>query len=136
MGGVSEGNLRIRTALVGLFVAGVCAACTSSAKHVDPYCAKLAAVSHRLTSAEQDLFRNGAGSAAALSRVVGELHGLQTNAPPDIRAALSELGTAFQRAQRALQQPSEHGRTKLAKVARVLSTDGTKVSNYVASKCT
>lgn len=132
--------MRARTALAALLVLGVSTACSSSSrsggsKNTDPYCVKLAAVSKRLVSAEQDFFTGGGGGQLALARIVGELQGLQASSPPDIRAALADLVAAFQRAEPALQDPAKHGRQELAAAAQVLSTDGKKLSDYVTSKC-
>src|SRR5438552_3901017 len=91
--GASGGSVRIRTALVGLLIAGVFTGCTSGSKKTDPYCQRLTAASHRLATAQQDLYRGGADSQAALARIVSELRGLQKSSPSDIRQALSELVT-------------------------------------------
>jgi hypothetical protein len=130
--------VHVRTALAALLVIGVSTACSSSSdgsKNPDPYCVKLAAVSNRLVSAEQEFFTGGGSGQEALARIVGELQSLQSDSPPDIRAALADLVSAFQRAEPALQDPSKQGRQKLAAAAQVLSTDGKKLSEYVTSKC-
>lgn len=127
--------MRIRRALRGLLIVGVMTACSSGSDTSDAYCEQLTATSHRLASAEQDLFTGGAKSQAALARIVGELQGLQRDAPREIRSALDRLGTAFQRAEQAIQHPAEQGREQLDEVAAVLAADGKTVSDYVTSKC-
>ena len=131
----SGGSVRIRMTLVGLLVVGTAAGCTSDSQKSDPYCQQLSATSERLASAQQDLYQVGAGSKAALNQIVGELQGLQTSAPADIRTALSELVTAFQQADDALRQPTKRAQRQLAQAAKVLAADGKKLTDYVASKC-
>jgi hypothetical protein len=63
------------------------------------------------------------------------LHGLQPGAPAKMRTALDELATAFEQVEQALGQSTKRGRQQLATVAAELSTDGKKISDYVASKC-
>lgn len=131
----SGGSVHFGKALAGLLVAGVIAGCSSGSKQPSPYCQHLAEVSSRLAGAEQDLFRNGPGGQAALSRIVDELRGLQTDAPAEIRRAIDNLVTAFRGAERALREPSARASHQLADAAQFLSTDGRKVTNYVASAC-
>jgi hypothetical protein len=126
-----------RTALAVLLVIGAgSTACSSDgSKQADPYCTKLTAVSRRLVSAEQDLFRGGGSGQQAVAAIVAELRDVQSGAPAGIRGALAHLATAFQRAEPALAQPTGQGRKDLADAAHVLSTDGKKLSDYVTSKC-
>jgi hypothetical protein len=129
--------VRISTPLIGLLLAGMVTACSSSgSKGADPYCEHLSSVSQRLTSAQQDLFSSGATGQKALSRIVDELQGLQKGAPEDISKALAGLVTAYQQAEQVLQHPTKQGRQQLTRVANTLSTDGRKVRDYVTSKCT
>ena len=128
--------MHFRKSLVGLLVAGAIAGCSSGSNESSPYCRHLSDVSSRLARAQQDLFQNGERGQAALSRIVTELQGLQRDAPAEIRQALAELVTAFQEADQALQQPGKAAQQQLADAAHVLSTDGRKVTDYVASKCT
>lgn len=111
-------------------------ACSNGSKGPDPYCEKLTAISHRLVSAQRDLFANRANGPAALSQIVGQLQEVQTRAPADIRDALSQLVTAFQTAEQALQHATKNSRQQLGQAAGVLSTDGKQVGDYVAQKCT
>jgi hypothetical protein len=96
---------------------------------------KLTAISHRLVGAERDLFTNRANGPTALSRIIGQLQDVQTGAPAEIRRALTELVTAFQSAEQALQHSTKQSRQQLAQAASVLSVDGKKVGDYAAQKC-
>jgi len=138
MCGASGGSVHFRKALVGLLVAAAITGCSSGSNESNPYCEHLSDVSTRLANAQQNLFRNGAGgagSSAALARIVGELQSLQSDAPVGLRQALAHLIMAFQQAERALRAPSNESRQQLTDAAHVLSVDGKKVTDYVVSKC-
>lgn len=96
---------------------------------------KLTAISHRLVGAQRDLFSDRANGPAALSRITGQLQDVQKGAPAGIRQALTELVSAFQTAEQALQHSTEQSRQQLVQAASVLSRDGKKVGDYAAQKC-
>jgi hypothetical protein len=125
----------VRIAIAGLLSAGLLSACSDDGAEIDPYCAKLIAVSDRLANAQRELFESDAGSGAALTRIADELRGLQPDAPAAIRRSLTALTGAFQQAEEALRHPSKQSRQALADAAEVLSTDGRKVTAYATAKC-
>jgi hypothetical protein len=125
----------IRVALAGLLVAGGLSGCSGGSDDVSPYCRDLRATSDRLSTAQQDLYKGGARGEAALNRILGELRSLEKKAPTEIRTSLSKLAAAFQQAAQAVQHPTTEASEQLAAAATALSTNGKKVTDYVAREC-
>jgi hypothetical protein len=98
-------------------------------------CPKLATAAKNISAAQAALYTGGADSAQAISTLVDELKALQNGAPSDVKAALSDMATAFQAAAEVLQHPTAKNNTQLAELGAKLSADGQKISAYVTSKC-
>lgn len=127
--------MRIPIAVAAALAAAVLTSCTDSGSGASPYCAKLIRASERLTSAQSDLYGGGTGSRAALRKIVAELNGLRDGAPSQIKAALTDMASAFESAERLVQDPASAASAQLAEVAKRLSGDGKKISAYATSKC-
>lgn len=107
----------------------------TSTKSVTPYCAKLRAAGLRIQQAQVQIYTSSNGKSAAVDALVSELNALKAGAPASIKAALTELGTAFRSAQSLLAHPSSANGAKLAQIGSKLASDAQQISAYVASKC-
>jgi hypothetical protein len=129
--------VRIREVTFVVVIAGTgLVGCTGSGSDdSSPYCRELSAAAQRIAAAQTDLYSDARDAQRAMRRLMGDLRGLQADAPARISSALTELGRAFQTAQGLLQHPHPSASAQLAEVAQTLGRDGRKITRYVASQC-
>jgi hypothetical protein len=97
-------------------------------------CARYAGTAKRITDAQTELYQ-GSGGTEAVDRLVTELDGLRDGAPPDVKAALAELGEAFRKAQQVMAHPTPGSAAELSGLGPKLSADSQKVTAYIVSRC-
>ncbi len=107
---------------------------SSSMTEVTIACDKYADTAKKITDAQTEIY-SGTGGAEALASLRSELDGLKDGAPADVKAALTELGDAFEKAQQIMQDPANADPTELADLAPKLSQDSQKVTAYIVSRC-
>ena len=104
-------------------------------KAVSRYCQKLRTAGERIQQAQVQLYSPGTGKSEAINTLLAELDGLKIGAPQEIKSALSDLASGFQRADSLLAHPSSGNSSALASIGSKLATDARKITGYVASQC-
>jgi ABC-type Fe3+-hydroxamate transport system substrate-binding protein len=107
---------------------------TASMTEVTVQCDRYADTAKKITDAQTALY-SGTGGDEAIDTLVTELDGLKEGAPADVKAALTELTSAFEDAKVVLENPTPENKAKLADLAPKLSADGQKITAYITSKC-
>lgn len=98
-------------------------------------CTKYSDLARKIVEAQTKLY-SGSGAADVISTLVESLQSLKDGAPSDVRAALDDLSSAFEKARSELSAPTDAGKAELQELASKLSSDGQKISAYVVSRCT
>ena len=98
-------------------------------------CAKYNDTAQKIVQAQQELFAGSGGSTEALDSLKAQLDALKDGAPGDVKAAIDELETAFEKVQEAIENPTSEAQAELAEMAPKLSADGQKISTYIVSQC-
>jgi hypothetical protein len=121
---------------VGVLVTAL-AACSGGSDEPEPSpeCVRLTGISEHLTTAQQNLFEGGPGSATALTRIVDELQRVRRGAPAEVRQSLTGLVSAFQEAELALRTRTPQSAKRLQHAASVLSVEGKQLNDYVLAAC-
>jgi hypothetical protein len=97
-------------------------------------CDQFSDTAKKITDAQAELY-SGTGSTTAIDTLVGELDALKEGAPQDVKAALTEMGEAFRKAQEVIKDPTQASTTELADLGPKLSEDSQKITAYIVSKC-
>jgi len=97
-------------------------------------CDEYADTAKKITDAQAELY-GGSGSTEAIDSLVSELDALKEGAPADVKAALTEMGEAFEKARRVMQDPTTGDVSELAELGPQLSADSQKITAYIVSKC-
>jgi hypothetical protein len=97
-------------------------------------CAKYPDTAKKITDAQTELYQRSGGS-AAVDSLLNEFDGLRKGAPADVRAALTELGAAFRKAEQVMAHPTADNAAELRDLGPKLSEDSRKVNAYVVSRC-
>lgn len=96
-------------------------------------CDKYSDTAAKIAAAQSELYTSG--GADALAALKTELDALKDGAPSDVKAAVDELETGFEKVQEIIRNPTSEGQSELAEMAPKLSADGQKVSAYIVSQC-
>jgi hypothetical protein len=107
---------------------------TDPVSEISLECEKYDNAAKAITAAQSALY-SAPGSEGAIDRLSGELAALEEDAPSEIKAALTRLETGFRKAGQYLANPTPANSTSLVELAPQLSTDGQKVTAYIASEC-
>jgi hypothetical protein len=97
-------------------------------------CDQFSDTAKKITDAQAELY-GGTGSTKAIDTLVGELDALKEGAPKDVKAALTEMGEAFRKAQEVMKDPTQASTEQLANLGPKLSEDSQKITAYIVSKC-
>jgi hypothetical protein len=98
-------------------------------------CDRYADTAKKITDAQKQIYGGTGGGAEAVASLRSELDGLKDGAPADVKAALTELGDAFEQAQQTMADPANADTSALADLGPKLSKDSQKVTAYIVSKC-
>lgn len=97
-------------------------------------CPEFEDTAKRITEAQAELY-GGTADSETIDELVAELDALKEGAPPDVQAALTDMGAGFRDAAELLENPTRENQAKLAELAPKLSEDGQTVTAYITSKC-
>jgi hypothetical protein len=98
-------------------------------------CDTYADTAKKITDAQAEIYSGTGDGAEAIASLRSELDGLQDGAPADVKAALTELGDALEKAQQIMADPENADTSELADLGPKLSEDSQKVTAYIVSKC-
>lgn len=97
-------------------------------------CPEFADTAQRIADAQAALY-SGAGDNTAIDDLEAELDALKEGAPPDVQAALTDIGAGFRDAAELLEDPTPKNKARLADLASTLAAAGQKITGYITSKC-
>jgi hypothetical protein len=98
-------------------------------------CDRYADTAKKITDAQKQIYSGTGGGAEAVASLRSELDGLKDGSPTDVKAALTELGDAFEQARQIMADPANADTSALADLGPKLSKDSQKVTAYIVSKC-
>jgi hypothetical protein len=97
-------------------------------------CTQFSDTAKKITDAQAEIY-GGSGGTEAMDTLLGELDALKDGAPADVKAALTEMGDAFRKAQEIMKDPTQANTAELADLGPKLSADSQKITAYIVSKC-
>lgn len=97
-------------------------------------CDEFQEAADRVTQAQADLY-GGTGGAEAIDTLIAELEALKEDAPDNVRAALTDMATAFRDAAELLENPTPENEDELTKLAPQLEAASRTITDYVTSEC-
>lgn len=103
-------------------------------------CDRFDETAQRITEAQVAIYdgKDSADDLAAVDALVAELDALKTDAPEEVRTALTDLGSAFREAQRLLDGATagdQAGLNELAGLAPALAEDSQVVTAWILDQC-
>jgi len=146
--------MRLRSAILGVALAIVLTSCGGGGDDDEPSavntrlgapsesvtettidCAKFNDTAQKIVRAQQEMFAGSGGSTEALDSLTTQLDALKEGAPGDVKAAIDELESAFEKVHEVIQNPNSEAQAELAEMAPKLSADGQKITTYIVSQC-